>query len=61
MPLSRYKEGFERLGIVAFVVIAVGFAILRLAAVPYDPPADSTAHSRPSLLSSAAQSISFLV
>ncbi len=42
MPLSRYKEGFERLGIVAFVVVAVGFAVLRLAAVPYDPPPDAT-------------------
>ncbi len=42
MPLSRYKEGFERLGIVAFVVIAVGFGIIRLAAAPYDPPPDST-------------------
>ncbi len=42
MPLSRYKEGFERLGIVAFVVIAVVFGVMRFAASPYDPPPDST-------------------
>lgn len=42
LPLSRYKEGFERLGIVAFVVVAVGFGVMRLAAVPYDPPPDSS-------------------
>ena len=42
MPLSRYKEGFERLGIVAFVVIAVGFGLMRFAASPYEPPGELT-------------------
>ncbi len=37
MPVRRYKEGFERLGIVAFVVIAVVFGFIRFdrANVPY--------------------------
>lgn len=30
MLLSRYREGFERLSIVAFVVCAVGFGLARL-------------------------------
>ncbi len=46
MPIRRYKEGFERLGIVAFVVIAVVFGFIRFVAVPYDPPPDSTEQGR---------------
>ena len=42
MPLRRYKEGFERLGIVAFVVIAVAFGVIRFAATPYEPPGELT-------------------
>ena len=46
MPVRRYKEGFERLGIVAFVVIAVVFGFIHLVAVPYEPPPDSTEQGR---------------
>ncbi len=46
MPVRRYKEGFERLGMVAFVVIAVVFGFIRFAAGPYDAPPDSTEQGR---------------
>ena len=42
MPVRRYKEGFERLGMVAFVVIAVVFGVIRFAASPYEPPGELT-------------------
>ena len=42
MPVRRYKEGFERLGIVAFVVIAVVFGVIRFAASPYETPGELT-------------------
>ncbi|MFQ5619568.1 MAG: hypothetical protein ACE5FR_11395 [Rhodospirillales bacterium] len=41
-PVRRYKEGFERLGIVAFIVVAVVFGFIRFASGPYDPPPEST-------------------
>ncbi len=37
-----YKEGFERLGMVAFVVFAVVFGFIHFAAAPYEPPGELT-------------------
>ncbi len=42
MSLHRYKEGFERLGMVAFVVFAVVFGFIHFAASPYEPPGELT-------------------
>jgi len=46
MPVRRYKEGFERLGMVAFVVFAAIFGIIHYTAAPYQEPDKLTARGR---------------